>query len=444
MKESTTDQGAAALVGNINAPRLKPQDKKLEPTANETVQPRFSLEQTFAALRYRNYRLWFIGQMASLVGTWMQTTAQGYLVYEITKSPAYLGYVGFAGGVPSWFFMLYGGVISDRMSRRTLMVITQSAMMVLAFILAALTFAAVVQPWHIIVLALALGVANAFDAPARQAFVLEMVDRKDMVNAIALNSMMFNSATAVGPAIAGIAYALVGPGWCFTINGISFVAVIVALLMMKVKPIPPRKSTTSTIQDLREGMQYVAHHNEIRTLIFIALMVSTFGLAYATLIPAWAVKVLGGDATTAGLMQSARGVGSLLGAFMIASLGRFRFKGKLLTLGTFVFPLFILLFTFVRSVPVTLLVLVGVGWGSMIIFNMLNTLIQILVSDQLRGRVLGIYSLTFFGSAPIGALLAGGVADTIGEPITVVLSASITVVCAVYYFMRMPQLRKLE
>jgi MFS family permease len=444
MKNRVADQALPTIVGSIDVPEdIKQLNGELE-IISETVQPRFSLERTFASLKYRNYRLWFIGQLASLVGTWMQTTAQGYLVYELTKSPAYLGYVGFAGGVPSWFFMLYGGVISDRMSRRLLMIITQTAMMVLAFILAALTFASVVQPWHIIVLAFGLGVANAFDAPARQAFVLEMVDRKDMANAIALNSMMFNSATAVGPAIAGIAYALVGPGWCFTINGISFIAVIIALMLMDIKPMPQRTRSTSTIQDLREGMQYVAHHVEIRSLIFIALLVSTFGLGYAVLIPAWAVKVLGGDATTAGLMQSARGVGSLIGAFMIAALGRFRFKGKLLTVGTFVFPVFILLFTASRNVPLSLLLLVGVGLGSMIIFNMLNTLIQMLVSDQVRGRVLGIYSLTFFGSAPIGSLLTGDVADAIGEPITVLLTAMITFACAVYYFARLPQLRKLE
>ena len=444
MKNRAADQALATIGGRIDVPEdIKQLNGELE-IISESVQPRFSLERTFASLKYRNYRLWFIGQLASLVGTWMQTTAQGYLVYELTKSPAYLGYVGFAGGVPSWFFMLYGGVISDRMSRRLLMIITQTAMMVLAFILAALTFTSVVQPWHIIVLAFGLGVANAFDAPARQAFVLEMVDRKDMANAIALNSMMFNSATAVGPAIAGIAYALVGPGWCFTINGISFIAVIIALMLMDIKPMPQRARSTSTIHDLREGMQYVAHHVEIRSLIFIALLVSTFGLGYAVLIPAWAVKVLGGDATTAGLMQSARGVGSLIGAFMIAALGRFRFKGKLLTVGTFVFPIFILLFTASRNVPLSLLLLVGVGLGSMIIFNMLNTLIQMLVSDQVRGRVLGIYSLTFFGSAPIGSLLTGGVADAIGEPITVLSTALITFACAVYYFARLPQLRKLE
>src|SRR5262245_9039549 len=182
--------------------------------------PSAKLSQTFSAFRYRNYRLWFAGQLVSLVGTWMQTTAQGFLVFELTHSPAYLGYVGFAAGVPSWLFMLYGGVIADRVSRRNLLLMTQTGMVILAFILAALTFSGWVQPWHIIVLALGLGVANAFDAPARQAFVVEMVDREDLTNAIALNSSMFNLATVVGPAVSGLVYAWLGPAWCFTINGL--------------------------------------------------------------------------------------------------------------------------------------------------------------------------------------------------------------------------------
>jgi len=408
------------------------------------VQRHFSLKKTFAALKYPNYRLWFVGQMASLVGTWMQSTAQGYLVYQLTQSPAYLGYVGFAAGVPSWLFMLYGGVIADRIARRTLLIITQAAMMALAFILAGLTFAGVVQPWHIVVLAFALGIANAFDAPARQAFVLEMVEREDLANAIALNSIMFNSATAVGPAVAGVAYALVGPAWCFTINGLSFLAVIAALAAMKLKPFEARVRSTSALQDLREGLAYVGRQSIIRALISIALVASLFGVAYATLIPAWAVTVLGGDSTTAGLMQSARGVGSLLAALMIASLGRFRFKGRLMTIGMFTFPLLLIVFAFVRWVPLALLVLVGVGWGIMVLFNMLNTLIQTTVSDVLRGRVMGIYSLTFFGAVPIGALLAGQLADRAGEPATVVLTALIPLAYAVWLWLRAPRLRKLE
>ncbi len=406
--------------------------------------PRMSLQQTFAALHYRNYRLWFVGQLVSLVGTWMQSTAQGYLVFQLTNSPAYLGYVGFAAGIPSWIFMLYAGVIADRMPRRTLLVITQTTMMILAFILAALTFMHLVQPWHIVVLAFALGVANAFDAPARQAFVLELVEREDMTNAIALNSTMFNSATVVGPAVAGLTYAVLGPAWCFTLNGLSFIAVIVALLMMRIKPLITEARATSAMEDLKEGLRYVISHPIIRTVIGVVSVTSLFGMAYATLIPAWAVTVLGGDATTNGLLQSARGLGALLGALMIAALGRFRFKGKLLTLGTFVFPALLLVFAVVRGVPLSLLALVGVGWGFMILFNMANTVIQTQVSDELRGRVMGIYTLTFFGLMPVGALLAGAVADRISEPITVIISALVTLGFAVLIWLRVPQLRTLE
>ena len=244
-------------------------------------------ERTFAALRYPNYRLWFQGQVVSLLGTWMQTTAQGYLIYELTHSPAYLGYVGFAAGVPTWILTLYGGVVADRVSRRALMVTTQSAMMVFAFILAALTFLHIVQPWHVLVLSFLLGVANSFDAPARQAFVGEMVDREDLTNAIALNATMFHMATAIGPAVAGITYALFGPGWCFTINGISFIAVIVALKMMKLKAHVRPAMAGSVFSEFKVGILYVVRHDVVRVVIGIIAVNSMFTLSLNTLVPAW-------------------------------------------------------------------------------------------------------------------------------------------------------------
>ena len=403
-----------------------------------------SLRQTFASLKYRNFRLWFTGQLASLIGTWMQMTAQGFLIYQLTHSPAYLGYVGFAAGIPTWLFTLYGGVISDRMSRRKLMLITQTAMMILAFILAALTFANVVQPWHIIVLAFLLGVSNAFDAPARQSFVLEMVPREDMTNAIALNSTMFNSATAVGPAVAGVTYALLGPAWCFAINGLSFIAVIIALLMMDIAPQATRARATSAMDDLKEGLRYAASHSTIRMLIVMVAVTSLFGLGFATLFPAWSVTILGGGPATNGYLQSARGIGSLISALMIASLGRFKFKGKLLMLGSFVFPILLLGFAVARWLPLSLLMLVGVGWGFMILLNMANALVQTLVPDELRGRVMSVYTLGFFGMMPVGALMAGAVAELTSEPITVVLGALITLGFAAWLWLRVPQLRALE
>ena len=295
-------------------------------------------KQAFTALQYPNYKLWFKGQIVSLFGTWLQMTAQGFLIYELTHSPAYLGYVGFATGVPSWILMLYGGVIADRLSRRKLLIITQSAMMVFAFILAALTFLHLVQPWHIILLALGNGTANAFDAPARQSFVFELVKREDLTNAIALNSTMFNSATFIGPAVGGVIYAKFGPEICFTLNGLSFLAVIFALARMKLSPFIKKENKKSPLHELKEGLTYVFRHKTIRTIMMLIIPNSLLGVSFATLFPAWAVNVLGGDAITNGYLQSARGLGAMSGALLIASLGRFHFKGRLLTLGSLLFP----------------------------------------------------------------------------------------------------------
>jgi MFS family permease len=402
-----------------------------------------SLGGTFAALSYPNYRLWFMGQLVSLVGTWMQTTAQGFLVFELTRSPAYLGYVGFATGVPSWLFMLYGGVVADRISRRTLLLATQTSMMVLAFVLAGLTFAHWIQPWHIVALAFGLGVPNAFDAPARQAFVLEMVDRPALPNAIALNSIMFNTATAVGPAAAGVAYAFFGPAWCFTLNGLSFLAVIAALLGMRLGTPPTKPRATSALDDLREGIEFVLGEVRVRTIIGLVTVTSLFGLAFSPLTPAWAVSVLHGDARTNGLLLSARGIGSVLGALLIAVLGQTAPRGILLTAGSFAFPLFVLAFAGVRAVAPALLILVGVGAGFMILANMANVLIQTLVPDALRGRVMGLYALTFFGIMPIGALLAGSVAAWAGEPAAVALGALVSLVTALALWVWVPALRRL-
>lgn len=400
--------------------------------------------QTFTSLRYPNYRLWFIGQLVSLVGTWMQSAAQGYLIFELTRSSAQLGYVGFVGGLPSWFFTLYAGVIADRLPRRKLMMITQSCMMVLAFILAGLTFTGIVQAWHILVLAFLLGVANSFDAPARQAFTLELVERKDLTNAIALNSTMFTSALVVGPAIGGLAYAALGPGWCFTLNGISFIAVIVALFLMRLAPLPMRTKKTSSWNDMLEGLKYVWGHRAIRMLIFNLGMLSMLGLGMITLFPAWSVKILGGDATTNGLLISARGLGSLGSAILIASLGRFNFRGKLLTYGCFAFPVMMILFSQMRQLIFSLLTVVGVGLGFMLVANLTNALVQTLVPDQLRGRVMGVYTLIFFGAMPIGSLLAGTLASWLGEPLTIILSASVLLLFVLLVFLFFPTMRKLE
>jgi MFS family permease len=426
---------------------LEPQQSTSAPirVLNRLAQPirqGFIVQQTFAALKFPNYRLWFIGQLVSLIGTWMQSTAQAFLVYQLTNSAAYLGYVGFASGIPTWLFTLYGGVIADRMPRRTLLVITQSSMLVLAFILAGLTFSGLVRPWHVLVLAFLLGIANAFDAPARQSFVLEMVDREALTNAIALNGSMFNSATAVGPAVAGLTYAALGAGWCFTLNGVSFIAVILALLAMKLKPWQAPKVKTSAISDMKAGVIYVVRHPVIRVLMIGAGMIAIFGFSFVTLLPAWAVNILGGDVTTNGLLQSARGIGALAAALFIASLGSFKFKGKLMTLGSLVGPVFLFIFAWVRWIPLSLFIMMIVGWAFMIFNNVNNALIQTQLQDELRGRVMGVYMLIFNGMIPIGALLAGTLADRIGEPATVMMTSSILLAYSLFAFLFFPQIRR--
>ncbi|HVN55145.1 MAG TPA: MFS transporter [Anaerolineaceae bacterium] len=413
--------------------------------AKDRERPAFRVgaQTTFASFVYRNYRLWFGGQAASLVGTWMQSTAQGFFIYQLTNSPVYLGYVGFASGLPMWIFSWFGGVVSDRMSRRKLMLVTQTGMMLLAFILAGLTFTHAVQAWHIVILALLNGIANAFDAPARQSIVVELVDREDLSNAIALNATMFNLGTAVGPAVAGVAYALFGPAWCFTINGISFLAVIAALLMMDLEPQPVWSQASSPLRDLHEGLGYVASTPIVGMIILTIVFFAIFGASFATILPAWAVDMLHGDAATNGYLQSARGLGSLIGALAIASLGRTHIRGKILTLGSLGYPLLLLAWSFVRWLPLSLLMLVGVGIMQILTFNMANILVQSEVPDHLRGRVMSIYTLGFFGFMPLGAMLYGGMAEWWGEPITVGLCAGVLLAYSIFLYVRLPWLRKL-
>jgi len=412
-------------------------------TANPNQPSRFSVlfQQTFSALKYYNYRLWFGGQTVSLFGTWMQRTAQGYLIFDITGSPLYLGYVGFAYGVPAWLFMIYGGALADRFPRRTILVIAQVAMMILAFILAALTFTKLVQPWQIIVLAFLLGCANAFDAPARQAFVTELVERKDLTNAIALNSSMINTATVIGPAVAGITYAAFGPAWCFTINGFTFIAVIIALLLMKLAPFVPVDRALSIVSEIKVGVKFAARQPTIRVLIINLGLLSLAGLGFVTLLPVWAVEVLGGDATTNGLLHTARGLGALSGALLIAAIGQSFSRGKIFTIGTFVMPVFLILFSYTRILPTSFLTLIGVGWGFMVIVNLSNTLVQTSVTDELRGRVMGIFTFTFFGFLPIGSLVNGALADKFGAPLTVQINALILLAAAFVLILRFPILR---
>ena len=405
---------------------------------------RLRLSITFQSLRHPNYRLWFTGQVVSLFGTWMQSTAQGYFIYDLTRSPAYLGYVSFANGLPAWLLTLYGGLVADRFARRSVLVVTQTTAMLLAFVLAALSFARIVQPWHILVLATLSGIVNAFDAPARQSFVMELVQREDLTNAIALNSTMFNMATALGPAVGGLVYAAFGPAWCFTINGVSFLAVIGALLRMRLAPARNVGRRGAALRDIWEGIRYSLREPAIRLLTLIAGLVTLFGFSVLTLIPAWSVEILQGDATTNGLLQSARGVGALASALTIASLGAFTFRGKFLLAGLASLPVFIFLFSRTTTLWLSVLTLAGVGAAIIAVYNLCNSLIQTRVEDRLRGRVMAFYTVVFSGMLPLGGLVVGQVAEWIGAIPTVTGCAALCGLLAIVLWLAAPALRTLQ
>jgi MFS family permease len=402
------------------------------------------LQETFASLKHYNYRLWFFGQVVSMMGTWMQSTAQGYLVYQLTRSTAYLGLVAFVGGVATWLFTLFGGVVADRISRRNLMVITQTTMLVLAFILGGLTFANIVRPWHVLILAFLLGVANAFDAPARVSFVMEMVPREDMTNAIALNSTMFNIATVVGPSVAGLTYAAFGPAWCFILNGLSFIAVIVALLLMRIKLEVQPLRRSNALAEIGEGLHYVFTNRLVLSLTGSVGLVAMFGFGLMNLLPAWATDVLHGNEVTNGLLVSARGFGALVSALMLASMTRHKIRGKLWMVGFLVAPAAMFFFAWVRWLPLSLAVLAVIGWGMMMMTNNSNAMIQSRVPDNLRGRVMGVYALVFNGFIPIGALLAGGIAQKLGSPVTVIICAGVLMIFVLATWVFLPEIRRQE
>lgn len=410
---------------------------------NTSEKPRLSWQATFAALKHHNYRLWFFGQIISLFGSWMQMTAQGFFIFELTHSPAFLGYVGFANGIPTWLFMVYGGVIADRFSRRKIMMVTQTIMMLLAFVLAVLTFTNIVEPWHILLLTFGLGVANAFDAPARQAFVNELVPRKDLLNAIALNSMMFHSAAAIGPAVAGITYAIFGPAWCFTINGITFLAVIYNLYIMKFQPAPKRIVNKSAFKELLDGLQYLKTQKMILLIMLVVSFSTFFGLSLATLFPAWAVNILHGDAATNGFLQTARGIGAVICSLLIASLSRYIVRGKILSTGLISLPILMILFSLNSSFIISSLILIGVGAAIIAINNLSNGLTQTLVSEEFRGRVMGVYSFSFFGFMPLGALWIGMLAEHYGSPTAILINSLILFIFVGVVWFYTPRLRKI-
>ncbi len=413
-----------------------------EPSPRIDVAPR-SERTAFAALRHRNYQLYFGGQLISNAGTWMQVIAQGWLVYQLTHSDLALGIVGFAAALPALVVTPWGGVVVDRVPKRLLLIFTQSGAMLLAFILALLTFTQVVREWHIVALAAALGFVNAFDAPARQAFVVEMVGREDLPNGIALNSLMFNGARVIGPAMGGFLLALVGTAWCFTINGLSFLAVIVGLWAMRLNVARPEAPRESTLAGLVKGLRYVSGQPEQAGILLLSLVFSVFGISYATVMPAFVEQVLRQGALAYGWVTAATGIGAVTGALVIANRTGTDWRGKWLVAASIGFPIVLAIFSFSTQLWVSLGLAFGLGLGFMVEFTMLNTLLQTRVDDRLRGRVMALYSLTFFGFAPFGNLAVGALAQRIGLSLAMSLFAVISLLLSLWVLRKVPQLRAL-
>jgi MFS family permease len=393
------------------------------------------------ALRHRNFQLFVSGQLISLIGTWMQTVAQSWLVYRITGSSVLLGTVGFASQFPVFVFSTLGGIVADRYRRHRIVIATQTAAMILAFILAALTLSGRVEVWHIIVLASLLGTVNAFDIPGRQAFFVEMVGKEDLLNAIGLNSSMFNAARVIGPAVAGILVTTIGEGWCFFANAVSYLAVIAGLVLMKLEKRRERQKSASALEDVVEGFRYARHTMPILALLLMLALVSVVGMPYVVLMPIFADKILHGGARGLGNLMSAAGVGALMGALTLAMRQGTRGLSRLVAGAAAGFGVSLILFSLSRSFWLSVVLLVPAGYSVMLQMACSNTLIQTLVPDKLRGRMMGLYSMMFMGMAPLGALGAGVVADVLGAPLTVAIGGVLCVLGAAVFTRFLPQFR---
>lgn len=379
--------------------------------------------------RHRNYRLYFFGQLTSLVGFWMQAIAQSWLVYRLTDSAFLLGFVGFASQAPMLLVTPFAGVIADRIPRVRILMWTQTVMMMCAAVLAVLTLTGAIHVWHIIVIAAISGTANAFDVPTRQSFTVEMVGRQDLPKAIALNSIMFNAARLVGPGIAGVLVAIVGEGWCIALNAFSYLAVLASLLLMNVEPQPAREAS-HPLHDLRAGFSYVTSHPETRQLLLLLAMSSLFGTSYLTLMPVFARDVLHGSSDLLGFMMSAVGAGALLGAVVISRLPH----ALLPVVPYFSSALFggaLALFSLSDAVWLSVCLLVPAGFGMMAMGVATNTRIQSTVEDAMRGRVMAYYVMSFIGMVPLSALASGWLSHHIGAPVTLLAGGVLCVFAAV-------------
>jgi MFS family permease len=396
----------------------------------------------FRALRYRNYRLFFSGQMISLIGTWMQSVAQAWLVYRLTGSSLLLGLVGFAGQIPVFLLASIGGMVADRRSRYRIIIATQTSAMLLAIVLSALTLLGHIKVWEIMVLASSLGLVNAFDIPARQAFVVEMVGQQDLINAIALNSAMVNGARILGPAVAGITVAAIGEGWCFFANGVSYIAVIVGLLLMTVTPRPsPPQGHRSGLVSLVEGFHWVARTGPIRALLLLLGLVSLTGMPYMVLMPIFAEGILHRGAQGLGLLMGAAGMGALIGTLALAARQGVRGLGRWVMFAAMGFGASLVLFSMSHWFWLSILLVMPAGFSMILQMASSNTLIQTMVPDELRGRVMAVYSMMFMGMAPFGALLSGAIAHHVGAPLTVRLGGIICLAGGAVFALTWPALR---
>ncbi len=403
-----------------------------------------NLKPIAQSLKHRNYRLFFIGQSISLVGTWMQLIAISWLVYDLTDSALLLGLVGFFGQVPAFFLTPFTGVFIDRWNRHRILVATQTLSMIQAFILAFLTLTGRINVWHVIFLSLGLGLINAFDMPARQAFVVEMVEKKsDLANAIALNSSMVNSARLIGPAVAGILVAAVGEGYCFLINGISFMSVIIALLAMRIKKVPKNKYSNNVVGDIKEGFRYAFGFVPIRSILLFLALVSLVGMPYTVLMPIFARDILNGGANFLGFLMGSAGVGALIGGTYLASRRTVLGLGRILTTATGIFGLSLIVFSVSKNLWLSLSMMLVSGLGMIIHIASVNTILQTITEDDKRGRVMSFFTMAFLGMMPFGNLMAGALANSIGAPNTVLISGGICILGTIIFSIKLPSIRKI-
>ena len=403
------------------------------------VQPR----QLLRALSSRNYRLYYGGQGISVIGTWITRVATSWLVYRLTDSALMLGVTGFIGQLPVFLFAPFAGVIVDRMNRHTLLLWTQVLSMIQSFLLAVLTLTGTITVLHIILLSAMQGFINAFDVPGRQAFLSELIERKeDIGNAIALNSSMVNAARLLGPSIAGVIIAGFGEGICFTVDGFSYLAVIASLIMMRLRPVPPPRARKQFLHEFMEGYHYAFGFVSIRAILLLLALSSMMGMSYTVLMPVFASKVLGGGPHTLGFLMSASGLGALTGAFFLASRESVRGLGRWIVIASSVFGLGLMAFSFSSYLLLSLLLLLLVGFGMMVHMAASNTILQTISEERMRGRVMAFYSMAFMGMTPFGNLLAGTLADLIGAQWTTFLGGLVCVVGSMVFLRVLPRVRE--